>query len=505
MRPAALCLIAASLAGSSATAAAPAWRGHANDPAHMAQAPAPAQTLTAILWQTPVDLNPGAPEREPGNGGITTHYASPMITAANTVLVSVKTTAKGGFEIQAKAGATGATLWTLPTDYVVPAGAAALPSLPSHLTPQNRMVVAGAGGTVLFRDSPDSATGKSGRLVFYGAQVFKQYQSQLTNSVMVNTPITANQGGDLYFGFVAGSKNPANLQSGIARLTPGGKGIWVSAASAAGDASITEVAMSCAPALSPNGKIVYVAVSNSNAGYLLGLNATTLATLYKVALTDPSSGEPAWLSDLSSAAPTVGPDGDVYYGVLENPFPNHDNRGWLLHFDAKLATPKTPGSFGWDDTASVVPASAVPSYTGKSSYLLMTKYNNYLGIGPYGNGENKLAILDPNGQQKDQYSKPPVTVMKEVETILNPVHDPDGGAKAVYEWCPNTAVIDVAGSAVFAGSEDGNFYRWNLLANTLDQSLPLNAPTTQAYTPSVIGPDGTVYGMNAAVLFAIGR
>src|SRR6185369_13355183 len=97
-----------------------------------------------------------------------------------------------------------------------------------------------------------------------------------------------------------------------------------------------------------------------------------------------------WVYDLSTASPTVGPDGEVYYGVLETPYPSNNDRGWMLHFDATLTTPLTPGGFGWDDTASTFASSAVPQYTGASSYLLMTKYNNYAGIGT-GNGENKVA------------------------------------------------------------------------------------------------------------------
>ena len=56
-----------------------------------------------------------------------------------------------------------------------------------------------------------------------------------------------------------------------------------------------------------------------------------------------------------SASPVVGPDGDVYYGVLEEPFPSHNDRGWLLHFNADVSKMKIPGSFGWDSTPSVVP------------------------------------------------------------------------------------------------------------------------------------------------------
>ena len=31
----------------------------------------------------------------------------------------------------------------------------------------------------------------------------------------------------------------------------------------------------------------------------------------------------------------------------------------MMHFDSTLATQKIPGSFGWDDTASIVPAAMV--------------------------------------------------------------------------------------------------------------------------------------------------
>jgi len=39
----------------------------------------------------------------------------------------------------------------------------------------------------------------------------------------------------------------------------------------------------------------------------------------------------------------------------------------------------------------------------------------------------------------------------------------------------------------------------------LTQSLLLNAPRPEAYTPSIIGPDGTVYVINNSTLYAIGN
>lgn len=63
----------------------------------------------------------------------------------------------------------------------------------------------------------------------------------------------------------------------------------------------------------------------------------------------------------------------------------------------------------------------VPSYTGSSPYLLMTKYNDYYGIGG-GTGLNKMAVLDPDATETDPVTG--ATVMKEVLTILGPTPDP---------------------------------------------------------------------------------
>jgi hypothetical protein len=219
-------------------------------------------------------------------------------------------------------------------------------------------------------------------------------------------------------------------------------------------------------------------------------------------LLDPASGLDATLPEESSAAPTVGPDGDVYFGVLENPFPSHNDRGWMLHFNSDLSTQKTPGSFGWDDTASIVDASLVSSYHGTSKYLLMTKYNNYAGIGT-GNGKNKIAILDPNATENDPII-PTTKVMKEVITKLGVTPDPNysGGVK---EWCINTAAVDPFTKSVIANSEDGYLYRWDLTTNKLAQRIKLSGGIGEAYTPTLIGSDGTVYGINDAVLSAIGN
>jgi hypothetical protein len=190
----------------------------------------------------------------------------------------------------------------------------------------------------------------------------------------------------------------------------------------------------------------------------------------------------------------------VYYGVLETPFGENNDRGWMLHFNSTLSQLKTPGAFGWDDTASIVPVTMVPSYHGSSPYLLMTKYNNYLGIGT-GNGANKIAILDPDATEVDPVTG--ITVMNEVLTMIG--QTPDGPPPSVKEWCINSAAIDPSTNAVFAGSEDGRLYRWDLATNTLTQKIVLTSGIGEAYTPTVVGPNGFVYAINNATLFAIGN
>ncbi len=166
---------------------------------------------------------------------------------------------------------------------------------------------------------------------------------------------------------------------------------------------------------------------------------------------------------------------------------------------------KIPGSFGWDDTASILSPSLVPSYHGTSKYLVMTKYNNYAGVGT-GDGVNKVAILDPNATEPDPVL-PATLVMNEVLTIKGVTPDPNfpNLPGAVREWCINTAAIDSPGKSVLVNSEDGKLYRWDLTTNSFSQDIILSSGIGEAYTPTVIGTDGTAFAINDAVLFALGH
>jgi hypothetical protein len=476
-----------------------AWPTFAHDPAHSGRTQKAGQPLVAVHWHTPVDLNP-----QISSGDLLTHYGSALVSSAGTVVVTVKTGATDGFRVEGRDPSSGNLIWTEVLDYSLPPHNW-IPVCQPTLTPDGKVVMPGAGGTVLVRASADSASSTVERRAFYGISLYDAASSTYATNVKIDTPIVSDAAGTVYFGFVVFGATSANLTSGIARIDAAGNGSWTPVTTAANDPNMRQVPTNCAPALSNDGTVLYVAVRDggptSGTGYLVALNAATLAPVGRGTLVDPVAQLRATILDDGTPSPMVGPDGDVYYGAFATNTADHE-RGWLLHFDSTLATTKTPASFGWDTTAAVVPAATVPSYSGASSYLLFTKYNDYAEAG--GSGVNKIAVLDPGATQTDPITG--ATVMKEVLTIAGPTPDPDfpGLVGAVREWCINAGAVDVPGRAIFANSEDGNLYRWDLTTNTLSQHIALTGGLGEAYTPTIVGRDGTVYAMQGGVLYAVG-
>lgn len=478
----------------------PAWFGYGRNAQHTAVSAIATQDLGRIAWTTPMDLAP----QYTASGALLTHYGSPVVTTNNTIVLPVKTAATGSYRIEGRSGATGTLLWSATTDYVTPPRNW-LPPYNLLLTAQGRLYAPGAGGKLLMRADADATTGTLATLIFYGAAAYNANPAAYDGTVFINTPITADALGNLFFGFVVTGANPAGLVSGVARVAADGTGSWVGVATAAGDTSIVKPAMNCAPALSNDGATVYIAVNRGSTtatqtGFLLALDSTTLATRGKAALIDPSALTPARISDDGTASPVVGPDGRVFYGVLEAQFGTHNARGWLLQFDALLNPVGVPGSFGWDVSPSVIPATMVPSYTGVSTYLLVQKYNNYAGVGT-GDGLNRIAVLDPRTSQADTIL-PAIQVMREVITIVGPTRD-GTTANSRREWCINTMLADPLRGSILANNEDGILYRWDLATNTLSQNIRLNTGLGQAYTPTLAGADGAVYAISNATLYAI--
>jgi hypothetical protein len=470
-----------------------------------------ARPWNSILWSTTTDLNPGA----------FAHYGAPLITAANTVIVPVKT-ATNGFELQAFNGATASganptPVYTLTTDYVLPSynWIPVYQPVLAITSSSTRLYYAGTGGTIYYIDNPDSTTPDPPvQQAFYGEATYLANSAAFNSTVFINTPITADSNGNIFFGFRVQGTAPVPLnttQSGFARIDPNGNGTYVLVGNAANDGNIVWDSHNSAPALSNDESTLYVVVKNgtdfADYAYLLGLDSTTLATKYKVFLIDPSNNGNAEVLDDGTASAMVAPDNDVYFGIYSGNSQN-GSRGYLLHFSSDLTVTKTPGGFGWDYTAAIVPASMVPSYTGSSSYLIFSKYNNYDVPGSDGDGVNKVALLDPNATQIDPHpSANGLAEMREVLTVIGTTPDPEWywqNIYAVHEWCINSAAVNPATMSVMFNSEDGHAYSWNLATNSLWQAATLDPGVGEPYVPSVIGPDGTVYTLNGGSLFALG-
>src|SRR5690348_10509776 len=311
-RPTRRCLIASlglSVLLVADAAAQPTFAGNAQ---HTANYPTKAQSLNKVNWTTAIDLN---------NTGALSHYGAPILTPANTIFVPVKTGATGGFQVNVFHAATGSAMYTLSTDYVQPTHNWILPYQPVLATnpTETRLYYPGAGGTVYYINNVDSTShGAPVQQVFYTTlSNYKSNASAFNSSVFIDTPITADSNGNIFFGFRVSGTAPAPLntsQSGYARIDPNGNGTYVLAGNAAADANIGRDTHNCAPALSNDQSTLYVAVKAFNTesyGYLLGLDSTTLTTKYKVFLKDPRSNNlnNATLLDDSTASPMVGPDG----------------------------------------------------------------------------------------------------------------------------------------------------------------------------------------------------
>src|SRR5262249_45898030 len=142
-----------------------------------------------------------------------------------------------------------------------------------------------------------------------------------------------------------------------------------------------------------------------------------------------------------------------------------------------------------------------------STYLLFSKYNNYYNLDG-GDGSNQVAILDPNDTEVEFHaSSNGLLVMKRVLAVVGPTHDPNYPSvpTAVNEWCINAATVDTADQSVFVNSEDGKSYRWYLPTNTLAENIQLTGGFGQPYTMTVIGMDGTFFGIQGGTLFAVGQ
>ncbi len=479
-------------------AQAPFWGGYGGDAQHSSLAKSTIKVPRKIVWSTPVDLDP----QYSGGGTLYIHYGSPSISMTNVVIYSLKTGSEGGYTFNARRTYDSKLLWSQDTGYVLP-DHGWTPSVSGVITPFNAYAMPGAGGGIWLRDQGDAPSSKTTKIYFYGQGNHDADPETYDDAIRICTPLTCDPRGNIYFGYRTFGTNPLNIRSGIAVVDKYGKSKFIEATSLQTIVPVNTPTMNCAPALSPNNASVYMSFhDDSNHGCLVELDAKTLKLKGSTRLVDPVSGFDAFVSDDGTASPTVGSDGDVFFGVLEQPWGANHFRGRLLHFDGNLNPKGANGAFGWDDSPSIVPSTAVPSYHGSSKYLILSKYNNYAGAG--GDGVNKLAILDPNATQIDTISG--ATVMKEVISVAGVTADAEfrpGFPNAVREWCVNAAAIDASGKCAYVNCEDGVSYRWDFTDNTLKNAVRLTNGVGEAYTPTLFAKDGTVFYINNATLFAV--
>jgi len=504
----------------SLTFAQPQWGQYGKDAQHTGAVTTGVQRLRQILWQTPVDLYPPYAGTD-----LFLHYASTLVSNKGTVLVTVRTGNPGGswppsgntFRIDGRDHNTGELLWSENTDWIAPPYRW-VPPCGSAIGPDNRLWTPGAGGTVYVRSSTESPVSPVAQYAFYGITSYQANPQIYNNDVRICTPITVDNAGNAYFGFWVTPNSVTGLKSGIARISKSGVGTYQSCDDLTGFTG-NDICQNDSPAISNDGTKVYIATKMQQFQYtsqqlmVLELDSTTLQLVNSAAPYNPGGATPAFLTE-SSGTMMIGPDGDVYYGCLSDG--NLPSRGFMMHFSADLQTQKTPGAFGWDDTASLVPSSAVPGYTGTSKYLILTKYNNYADEGIYGDGKNKIAVLDPNNTetytvQYGSHFNPPngtgpsYTTMKEILGVLGVTPNANRYSDGTFydgfrEWCINDAVVDVTGQAAIINSEDGHCYRWDFLTNKLVDDVLLAPPTGEAYTPTIASADGLAMAVNNAQL-----
>jgi hypothetical protein len=505
------------------SASAQSWNGYGQNGQHTGMFTGSSQSVNQVRWSTLLDSD----QASNYVGNILTHYASVMLTPSNTAIHTYRQTIDGDYDnwsVIARKASSGSVLWQFATDY---SAAVIFPNDWTSVYPATLCQVgsgkatavafAGAAGSVYVRTSPDSASGQPIRYAFYTTITDFNQNKSAYEPIKINTPLTSDGLGNIYFGYEVTAALPSNLSNlgsgGVVKLNvTTGSAVYQSVTALGLKASLSAPAINSAPAVTADGSAVYFALTGGDA-VLTKLDTQSMLPTASVKLMDPSiPGAEALLISESSASPMIGLDGHVFMGVFGNQW--RESHGWMLQFDADLSQTSFTGqrypvgAFGWDDTPSVVPASIVPSYRGSSTYLILTKYNNYDDNGgdPGADGSNKVAVIDPSSNSITTDRQSGIPVMNEVLTVLSPqlTNDDPSHPNARFEWCINSAAVDIKKKSAIINCEDGHLYRWSFVSNMITEALNLQPPTSEAYTSTAIGPDGQIYAVNNAILWAVG-
>ena len=101
------------------------------------------------------------------------------------------------------------------------------PIRPLTIRSRDRVYFPGPGGTIDYISNPDTATGvvTPVQVAFYGTSNYTANESAYNASIYINTPLTVDTLGNVYFGFEETGSNPSGItDGGIARISSDGRG-----------------------------------------------------------------------------------------------------------------------------------------------------------------------------------------------------------------------------------------------------------------------------------------
>jgi hypothetical protein len=237
------------------------------------------------------------------------------------------------------------------------------------------------------------------------------------------------------------------------------------------------------------------------------------------------------VSDNSTSAPVVAPDGSIYYGALSR---YNYSQGHMMRFAAN-GSYLGAYSFGWDITPSI--------WAHDGTHSVITKENRYGDVGSYCNNatycpSDESARITPEAFLVTQISPTLradaladrgdklMTVEWQYQNTNTKAcsRDANGNISCAedpehpnsFEWCVNAFVVDANGT-VYGNSEDGWLYRIQqggmvnnasgcgttvfACGGSIFKQLALGA----AYTPTAMDGAGRVYAQNAGRLFISGN
>src|SRR5260370_22627033 len=212
--------------------------------------------MNQVLWRPSVDVT---------RNSSSSHYAAPLITASNTVIVPTVIagfpldTSNVRYSIKAYEGNTGRLKYTLTNDYRPPilintwwpVYQPVLVALPSGL----RLYYPGAGGAVYYVENPDSDTPNPPVQIWFYTNLtgYASNAAAVNLLLFINTPLTAGTNGAIYSGYRGSVPPSTNSSDGFVTIDADGNGKYVVGVTAAGSANARSSQMNCAPALSNDG------------------------------------------------------------------------------------------------------------------------------------------------------------------------------------------------------------------------------------------------------------